>query len=423
MTTAHLDINLEWRLLAHLMDEKYYDYIYKLKRDIFTLERQHVFDAIKQCHMTYGVVTPDGIETFYGKPSPTDLDVHVGTQIDILIDRLYNVATHRQVADKARRLDMLSKEDVINFKVLYKELEFEPLLQEEDGSVLTGSQELLSKYQRKEEGTYHWVRTGFPTLDEYLGGEWPRELMLLGGTPGTGKTVLAFQSQIEMAMEYGTRSTMINLEMGKDALIARGAAHIAEVNISAIKKATLTPEEKDRFIAAVNKINELPIDIVCARGKDVHWIIGIIREYALKGSKVFFVDHLQLIRTASMNRNLELGEVTDLLKTVADKYGVHIVLLTQLTEKGKDDWTVRDSGVVETLVDTFVVIHTEDKDKVRRVYLSFKKNREGELGQTDMLFYGEYQRFVDGMKPRKLLKAYTGKTEKLDPTSLSMAAD
>lgn len=407
MTIANpqLDKDLEWRLLAHLTDEKYYDYIYKLKGDIFTLERKSVFEAIKQCHMMYGAVTPDGIEAFYDKPSPTELDVHVGTQIDILIDKLYRIATRRLVANKARRLDMLSQEDVIDFKQLHKELEFEPLLQEEDGTVLTGSQELLAKYHQKETGTYKWTRTGFPTLDEYLGGEWPRELMLLGGTPGTGKTVLAFQSMIEMAMEYGTRSTMINLEMGKDALIARGAAHIAEVNISSIKKAILTPQEKDKFISAVNKINSLPIDIICARGKDVHWIIGIIREYALKGSKVFFIDHLQLIRTASLNRNLELGEVTDLLKTVADKYGVHIVLLTQLTEKGKDDWVVRDSGVVDTLVDTFMIIHTEDRDKVRRVYLLFKKNREGELGQTDMLFYGEYQRFVDGMKKRQLLKA------------------
>lgn len=414
MTIVYMDIVCEWKLLAALTDPRHFDHILSVKPELFTHDRKNVLTAIQKCYLTYQGVTPEGIEAFLGKASPNELDSAVVSVVDPLIDRLHTIAIRRQLIEKARELEVIAEQTELNLDCVHSTLEFVPLLQEEDSSIISGSQELLTRYKRKKDGTYNFISTGFPLLDSFLGGEYPAELTLLGGEPGTGKTAFAFDSMLNMAMNHDIPSGMINLEMSKDLIVMRGAANLADVDAEDIMVGSLSDADELRFEDALNKINELPIHVISIRGANVTTVIGHVRSLAHKGCKVIFIDHLQLIESDNDNRNQALGEITLALKNAASKFHVKVVILTQLTDKGGGKYVVRDSGDVESKVDTFIVMIAEDDSPVRRIKFRMEKNRNGKLGEFPLLFFSTRQRFVDATQKQ----AYTGDTQRL-----SMAAD
>lgn len=396
----HIDSTREWRLLGYLTDPKFYPWIDMLKPALFTAERVKVFEAIQQSYRKYGDVTPEGIEVFLGKQSPAQLDVPVGTNIEGLVDCLVDVARRRQAHSLGSHLQELSSDPSLTVDRIHKALEFQPIMQDEDAEVLPGSQILLANYRRKKEGTYDYVSTGIPTLDSYMRGEWQIGFTLLGALSGTGKTALALQSMMEMA-RLNIPSMMICLEMEKDALIERMAANIAMVDSSDIAVGELTDDEETRFEHAVNYINNLPIKLISNGDLDVGQIIAHIREWANKGYKVFFIDHLQLIKSSNDNRNNALGEISWALKMIANKLKIRIVVLTQLTKKD-GGYEVRDSGEVRPKAETFIVLSTDSDADKRTVMVTFEKNRSGRLGAFPLLFEAKYQKFTDTQAKRSL---------------------
>lgn len=389
----HLDTVLEWRCLGHLTDPKFYSWIDRITPALFTGERVAVYEAIRQAHSVYGDVTPEGIENFLGKPSPTQLDITVGTNIESIIDRLSNVALRRQLYEKGRKFISLAEEQTLALDKVQSELEFTPIMREEDAELLPGSQILLANYRRKKENTYHYVSTGLPALDSFMRGEWQIGFTLLGALSGTGKTSLALQSMLEMA-KLGIPSLMVNLEMEKEMLIERLAANVASIDSNDIAIANLTDEEEKRFESAVNYINNLPIKMICNSDLEVNRIIAHIKEWAGKGYKVFFIDHLQLIKSANENRNNALGEIVWALKIIANKLKIRIVVLTQLTKKD-GGYEVRDSGEVRSKAETFFILSSDSDADRRTVTVTFEKNRSGKLGSFPLIFEAKYQRFED----------------------------
>lgn len=392
---VYFDSVAEWKLLAALTDPRHFDHILSVKPDLFTHDRKQVLIAIQQSYLTYQDVTPESIEAFLGKTSPTELDVAVVSTVEPLIDRLHNVAIRRQLIEKARELEVIAEGSTLNLDTVNAALEFVPLLQEEDSSIIEGSNELLTRYKRKKDGSYQFISTGYQILDTYLGGEYSAELTLLGGEPGTGKTAFAFDSMLNMAINHTIPSGMINLEMSKDLIVMRGAANLADVDAEDIMIGALSDADELRFEDAINRINELPIHVISIRGANVTTVIGHVRTLARKGCKVIFIDHLQLIESDNDNRNQALGEITLALKNAASKFHIKIVILTQLTDKGGGKFVVRDSGDVESKVDTFIIMIAEDDSPVRRIKFRMEKNRNGKLGEFPMLFYSTRQRFVD----------------------------
>lgn len=399
----YLDPVLEMKVLAYLTDQRFSTYLSKIKPLFFTGDRKSLFEAIRKSYMDYGEVTPEAVERITGKPYPTELDtVLVGNSLDILLDNLHLMALRRETRSKGEELIALAESRELTFETVMGAIELEPLLDEDDGSLIEAAQDVRSMYHLKATGKYQFIKTGYFTLDSWLGAEWPAETMLIGGTPGTGKTTLALCTMSRMARKYGTRSTMLNLEMNKDRLLSRMAADLAEIDYSDILAGTLTEEEERRLDVALDELVTLPTDIVCARGKDVGWLVSKIREYALQGSKVFFIDHLQLIESSSDDRNTALGEIVNQLKNASNKYGVRIIILTQLTDKGGGKWVVRDSGAVDSKVDTFMIMSAENDYDTRSIKFTLPKNRDGKPSESGftLLLNAPWQRFIDPYESR-----------------------
>jgi replicative DNA helicase len=409
LANTHIDVTAEWRTLAKLCDPNFTSHVDSATDALFTNERKRIFSAIKQSFDLYGSVSPESIEMFYGETSPAELDVMVGTDITVLLDRLHNVATRRQLVEKAKQLEALANGQALDFDAVHKTLEFTPLLQEEDTTLTPGTTKFLADLHRKMEGTYKFTSTGFQSFDIALGGEWATGLTLIGALPGSGKTTLAFQSALDTALADGTASGFFSMEMGKDRLIARGVSHLADIALNKIKIGDLTQEERERVEYWTNRINDLPIHMVARGGMNVTNIIGYMREFMNKGVKVFYIDHLQCIASDIDNRNAALGHITRTLKTFADKYGLKVILLCHLVKKdGRLE--VRDSGEPQGIAETFMTLTAESKDEKVRIEVGFEKNRDGDTRSFPMIFDKPKQRFIDGLA-------------QIRPMNISIAAD
>lgn len=396
LINTHIDIVAEWRTLAKLMDANFTHYVETITERLFTGNRAEVFDAIKQSYTLYESASPESIEMFYGNTCPPELDVHVSTDITVLIDRLVYVAMRREAVEKANALELWAKNQTLDLDNLHKILEFAPLLQEEDITLQPGTQKFLADLNRKMEGTYKFTSTGFPSFDIALAGEWPTGLTLLGALPGTGKTTFAFQAAVDTALKDGTPSGFFSMEMKKDRLIARAVAHLADIPLNKIKIGDLDDSEKQRVEYWTNRINELPINVVDKGGLSVTEIIGYMRKMMNTGIRVFYIDILQRIISDIDNRNQALGHITQTLKTFADKYGLKIILLSHLVKKdGRLE--VRDSGEPSGIAETFITLTADSKNDIVNIEVGFEKNRDGDTRPFHMRFDKPKQRFTDGI--------------------------
>lgn len=393
----YISPSLEWRTLGKLTEQQYADAVDRITDRLFTNERKQVFEAIRQSYAVYGNVTPETLERFLKKPSPSELDVHNNVNLDAAIEELHRLAIKRQLKRKADTLASLAEMHDPNLDQIQQELEFDPILTEEDGTVKIGTQQFLTDLHHKMTGKYQFISTGFPMLDLRLGGEWTkRGLTLLGALPGTGKTGLALQSMVLMAEKQGTASLMINLEMAKKRLVSRIVANLASIDGSKLAVGDLDEDEKLQVEIAAQRLDSLPLYMVCNSDLDVTRIIGYIKDYIKRGVKVVFIDHLQLIKSYNDNRNNALGDIAWALKQCADKHDIAIILLSQLTKKD-GRYVIRDSGEVESKCDVFMLLSSDGcTDPVRRITVELPKNRDGMIEEFPLLFNAPFQRFSDG---------------------------
>lgn len=78
---------------------------------------------------------------------------------------------------------------------------------------------------------YQPISSGIPSLDYAIGGGFIREsVVLLGGAPGSGKTALISQICENIASDGDGDILYINLEMGREVLLARSIARIANAS-------------------------------------------------------------------------------------------------------------------------------------------------------------------------------------------------
>ena len=111
--------------------------------------------------------------------------------------------------------------------------------------------------------------------------------------------------------------------------------------------------------------------------------------------KLVIIDYLQKIRPSFKHekRTYEVGQVSGTLKGVAEKCAVSMLTLAQLNRDADNQRPrlrdLADSGQIERDADV-----VEDVTK-----LIIAKNRDGELGEIDLLFLGRYCRFENRKRP------------------------
>src|SRR5258706_15888828 len=124
--------------------------------------------------------------------------------------------------------------------------------------------------QRPGEITGDTIPTGFGSLDKLLGGGLRRrDLVLLGGDIGSGKSALALSIALRVAQQSGGLGVAyLSGEMNEERLMERALAIEGRVAIDELRAAKLNDQTRAGVGAAAVRLRGLPLSLLPLAGED-----------------------------------------------------------------------------------------------------------------------------------------------------------
>lgn len=270
------------------------------------------------------------------------------------------------------------------------------------------------------------------SLDKLLGPIRPKQLVIMAGRPGMGKTATALSYSLGVA-QGGQGVLFVSLEMSSEELSARMAADLSFNGTDGVSLDTILAEHKGmKATRAVSDaeaaLRDMPFHIIDAGSLAIGRLNMIVRRYkrrlAARGETLglVVVDYLQLLRTDDKSRsNYEaVSEISRSLKAMAKDNDVGVLALAQLsrevekrTDKVPQLADLRDSGQIEQDADGVLFLvrdeyylrvnepepHSAERaawqqamDECEgKIDFVCAKRRNGRTGRAQGQFHGMYQ--------------------------------
>ena len=236
---------------------------------------------------------------------------------------------------------------------------------------------------------------GFPRLNKLLGGLKCGALITVAGITSHGKTALALSLADALARDV-VPVLFCTYEMRVQELLMRLLA--METGIAQRRVETpldLRPAELRKLREADKWLRERPLHFLSASGRDVLALRSAISRAVQKQKvKVALIDYLQLIppRLASgrVSKEEQIGDVCGLLKDLALRADIPIVLLSQVSREAQRRLDERNrpptlgdlkySSSIEQVSDQVLFVYQPQPDQPRRsktipIQLIVAKNR------------------------------------------------
>lgn len=258
--------------------------------------------------------------------------------------------------------------------------------------------------------------TGMPThfidLDRLLNGFNPSNLMILAARPAMGKTALLTSIAENICFRNNTPVAIFSLEMSASQLLHRMICSQAEVESEKIQTGSLNGSEYQRIVGAVNMMQKHLMIIDDQPGlkiTDLRARARRLREAYNIGFMV--IDYLQLISGSgnmrSMeNRQVEISEISRMLKNLARELNIPILCAAQLSRKVEERQghrpmmsDLRESGSIEQDSDVVMFLlrreYYDPYDKPGLAEVIVAKNRHGGVGTVNLAFRKEIAQFAN----------------------------
>ncbi len=277
---------------------------------------------------------------------------------------------------------------------------------------LKALQERQERFQELGEGEIgiSGIPTHFVDLDEMIHGFHNSNLMILAARPAMGKTALALNLAENLCFKNGVPVGIFSLEMSAEQLVHRMICSQAEVESSKIRTGSLNGIDFQRIVACVNEIQDHPLIIDDQPGLKITDLRARARRMKESHNIGFLViDYLQLISgsgsSRSMeNRQIEISEISRLLKNLARELDIPILCLSQLSRKVEERAghrpmmsDLRESGSIEQDSDIVMFLlrreYYDPNDKPGMAELIVAKNRHGAIGNVNFTFRKEIAQF------------------------------
>lgn len=248
------------------------------------------------------------------------------------------------------------------------------------------------------------MQLGFTDLDRVTMGV-KTGLFVIAARPSRGKTVLACQIALNVAMGRGHYHEFnqgplpvlfFSLETTDRALTRRMLLNQWTVPISKARDGLMSRAEKEKLGVSVQDLARAPIYLHESFGMSIQELRATARmQIARHGIKLILVDYLQLLssrtKRAAMSRQIEIAEISMGLKHLAHEFDIPVIALAQLNRDGDKARPgmadLRESGQIEQDADYIGMICdapeslTQDEDGLpsEQEYMGFDlaKNKDG----------------------------------------------
>ena len=261
----------------------------------------------------------------------------------------------------------------------------------------------------KNKGQLTGIPSGFPDLDLKTSGFQPSDFILVAARPSMGKTSFALNIAQNAAVSTERPVAIFSLEMSKEQLVNRLICSTANIDSQKMRTGNLEDDDWEKLAAAMAPLSKAPIYIDDTPGISVMDIRAKCRRLKLeKGLGMVLIDYLQLMqgRGRIENRQQEVSEISRSLKGLARELDVPIITLSQLSrapEARSDHRPVlsdlRESGAIEQDADIVMFLYRDDyynKDSEKKniAEVIIAKHRNGPTGTIELLWLGQYTKFV-----------------------------
>lgn len=275
-----------------------------------------------------------------------------------------------------------------------------------DESYSTAKSALAEAFNQLAKQSASGIMSGYPYLDEIIGGFKTKHLIVLAARPSMGKTMLALNMAMNMVRNK-IPVAFLSLEMSKTDIALRAMVSMTGIPYGNIVSARVTSEEWESLTNLSVVFSEMPLFISEAT-MDMKEIRRTTRKLKQEHNiQVLFIDYLQLIAGTKYtdNRNLEIGWITKELKALAKELDIAVILLSQLNrslearmDKRPVASDLRDSGSIEQDADIVMFIYRDvvynQEANPKEAELIVNKNRNGQSHLTVMLeFSGKSMTF------------------------------
>lgn len=271
--------------------------------------------------------------------------------------------------------------------------------------IMGDTMKFIQKHWENKDGLMGYS-TGWGNLDKILDGLQPGKLVILGARPSVGKTALSMQMAVNLAKQK-IQTSVFSLEMSRMSLMVRMIAYISKISIYNILHKNMNGDDAERFSNGADELSSLPLRLYdnCINEKELtSYIRNDVRKY---GTKVFFLDHLGLLRYSDqqLKRVQQLDEITQSLLHLAQTLDITIVVLCQLKRdaEGKQPTLadLRESGAIEQNADICMFLHRDraqgDEDSIP-AQLQVIKHRDGACGVAYMDFFPKLTYFNESSR-------------------------
>ncbi|HNX98477.1 MAG TPA: replicative DNA helicase, partial [Candidatus Aminicenantes bacterium] len=270
-------------------------------------------------------------------------------------------------------------------------------------------------------GESEGIKTGYTGLDDKTSGFQKSDLIVIAARPSMGKTALALNIALHMAVREGKTIAFFSIEMSRTQIAMRLLATHASIPMSTLRtgKPRLSPKEWGELELAASEIKGAKLFI------DDSSALSIIemktrcrqldREHKLDA---VFVDYLQLMKVTGeqLRRNdsraQEVAIITASLKELAKELQIPVIALAQLnrspeTRQGKRDSgpryqlsDLKESGSIEQDADLVIFLHREeqinhDTERKGEADVLVAKQRNGPTGRVVLAYLDKFTKFRD----------------------------
>src|SRR6059036_2236456 len=267
--------------------------------------------------------------------------------------------------------------------------------------------------QRPGEITGDTIPTGFGSLDKLLGGGFRRrDLILLGGDIGSGKSALALGFALRVAQQ-GVGVAYLSGEMDEERLMERALAIEGRVAVDELRGAKLNEQTRAGIGGAAVRLRGLPLTILPLAAADFE--TAAERLDPLRQLGLVVVDYLQLVPSprgvARSTQDEDLALVLQRLKGLALERQVALVVVSQLPRFDAKRPNARPAlddfghlGAIKQHADVVLGLYREEMYNPGHgvdgaTELIVLKNRNGPTGFVDLYFYRRWMRFEDMLDP------------------------
>ena len=268
--------------------------------------------------------------------------------------------------------------------------------------------ESMQRYKDlSEHGRGSGISTGYPSIDELLGGGFRKIFGIIAGRPGQGKTALACNMALYQAKQ-GFGVGIVSLEMARDEIWNRFVSIKALINSVKLENGRLNGEDWEAIVnanSALSKCNLIIDD--SPGGQPVSEIRRLCRRLKKRGAEIIYIDQLSKIRGQGKGLYETNTHVVNELSPLAKELGIPIILLAQINREAVAQANKRPSlnhlkatGALEEDADIVLFVHreyeyTRDEEKKHEAVLDLAKHRGGPCGEISLRWIGKYTRFEE----------------------------